>query len=75
MLDIGLLHHLQKLARISRQRFDITPLPLGIDGVEREAGFARTGQPGDDDQLVAWKVDIDALEIMLARTAHLNMGE
>ena len=75
MFDIGLLHHFQKLARISRQRFDITPLPLSIDGVEREAGFARTGQPGDDDQLIAWKVDIDALEIMLARTAHLNMGE
>ncbi len=34
MVDIGLLHHVQKLARIGRQAFDIAPLPLGIDRVE-----------------------------------------
>ena len=75
MLDIGLLHHLQKLARISGERFDITALPLGINGVEGEAGFAGTRQARDDDKLVARQVDIDAFEIMLARTAHLDVGE
>ena len=75
MLHIGLLHHLQKLARISGQALDITPLPLGINGVERQAGLARAGQAGDDDQLVARQIDVDALEIMLARAADGNMGK
>ena len=75
MLDIWLLHHLQKLARIGAQRFDIATLPLCVDGVKREAGFAGTGQASDNNELVARQVDIDALEIMLARTAHLDVGE
>ena len=40
MLDIGLLHHLEELARIGTQALDIAPLPLGIDGVEGQAGLA-----------------------------------
>src|SRR3546814_18799162 len=40
MLDVGLLHHLEELARIGRQALDIAPLPLGIDGVEGEARFS-----------------------------------
>src|SRR3546814_6303289 len=36
MLDIGLLHHLQKLARISGEGFNIAPLPLRIDGRSEE---------------------------------------
>src|SRR3546814_5158144 len=57
MLDIGLLHHLQKLARISGEGFNIAPLPLRIDGVEGKRTFPRTGKAGDDDQLVAGQVD------------------
>src|SRR3546814_20971380 len=64
-----------KLARVSRQALDIAPLALGIDGVEREARFAAARQAGDDDQRVARQVDVDALEVMLARTANRNMGE
>eukprot|EP01041_Mallomonas_annulata_P015792 gene15792-33318_t len=74
MLDIGFLHHLQKLARIGGQRFHIAALPLGIDGVEGQRRLARPRQAGNDDQLVPGQVDIDALEVMLARTAHLDMG-
>jgi len=75
MLDIRLLHHLQKLARISGERFDVAALPLGINGIESEAGLAGAGQARNDDELVARQVDIDALEIMVARTAHLDVGE
>src|SRR3546814_19127161 len=75
MLDIGLLHHLQKLARISGEGFNIAPLPLRIDGVEGKRTFPRTGKAGDDDQLVAGKVDIDALQIVLARAAHGDMSQ
>ena len=37
MIHIGLLHHLKKLPRIGGQALDIAPLPLGIDGIERQA--------------------------------------
>src|SRR3546814_17626407 len=57
MLDIGLLHHLQKLARISGEGFNIAPLPLRIDGVEGKRTFPRTGKAGDDDKLVAGQVE------------------
>src|SRR3546814_21090201 len=75
MLDIGLLHHLQKLARISVEGFNIASLPLRIDGVEGKRTFPRTGKAGDDDQLVAGQVDIDALQIVLARAAHGDMSQ
>ena len=44
LVDVRLLHHLQELARIGRQRFDVAPLALGVDGVEGERRFARAGQ-------------------------------
>ncbi len=75
VIDIGLLHQLQKLARIGGQALDIAALPFGIDGVEGERAFARSGQAGDDDQPVARQVEIDALEVVLARAAHLDMGQ
>jgi hypothetical protein len=37
MFNVRFLHHLQKLPGIGRQRFDIAPLSLGIDGVKGEA--------------------------------------
>ena len=41
VIDVRLFHHIQKLARISRERFHIAPLPFGIDGVKRQRGFSR----------------------------------
>ena len=35
-IDIRLLHQLQELPRIGRKRLHITPLPLGIQGIESE---------------------------------------
>jgi len=64
-IDIRALHLVQKLPGVGRQRFDITPLPLGIQGVESERGFAGAGQPGDDCQGVARDFQADVLEIVL----------
>ena len=75
MVDVGLLHQLEELACIGRQRFDVAALPLGIDGVEGEARFARPRQAGDDRQRVAGDVDVDVLEIVLARAADGNFGQ
>ncbi len=36
MVDVRLLQHVEELAGIGRQRLDIAPLALGIDGVEGE---------------------------------------
>ena len=75
MLDIGLLHHLEKLPRVGAEALDIAPLPLGIDGIEREARLAAAGQAGDHDQLFARQFDIHALEIMLAGAFYFDVGQ
>ena len=48
------------------------PLALGIDGVERERGFSRAGQSGEDHELVARNLDVDVLEIVFACAAYRN---
>ena len=50
-------------------------LAFGIDGVERERGFARAGEAGDDRQALARDVHVDGLEIMFARSADGNMSQ
>ena len=75
MVDVGLLHHLEELAGIGRQRLDVAPLPLGIDGVEGERGLARARQAGDHRQRLARNIDVDILEIVLARAADGNVGK
>uniref|UniRef100_A0A0N4Z8C9 LigA n=1 Tax=Parastrongyloides trichosuri TaxID=131310 RepID=A0A0N4Z8C9_PARTI len=71
-VHVRLAHQLQELARIGRQALDIATLALGIDGVERQRGFARPRQAGHDHQLLARNVEIDALEVMLAGAANAN---
>ncbi len=69
MVDVGLLHHVEELAGIGRQRLDIAPLALGIDGVEGEDRLAGAGQPGDHHQLLARQIERDILEVVLPRAA------
>ena len=65
-VDVGLLHHLQELARVGRERLDVPPLPLGVDRVEGERGLPGPGEPGDGDQRVPRQADGDVLQIVLA---------
>ena len=69
LVDVRLLHHLQKLPRVSRQALDIAALALGIDGVEGERGLAGAGQAGEHHEAVARNVEIDIFEVVLARAA------
>ncbi len=69
LVDVGLLHLPQELAGIGRQRLDVAALPFGIDRVERQAGLARSGQPGDDDEPVARHLDVDRFEVVLTSAA------
>ena len=68
-VDVRLLHLLEELARVGRQRLDVAALALGVDGVEGERGLARAAQPGDDDELVPRDLDVDGLEVVLPRPA------
>ncbi len=66
-VDIRLAHLFEELPGIGGQRFDVPPLPFGVDGVEGERGLARPAQAGDDDELVARDLDVDVLKIVLPR--------
>ena len=67
VLDLRLLHLLQKLAGIGTERFDILPLALGIDGIERQRTLARTAHAGHHDEPVPRDIDVDILQIMFTR--------
>ena len=46
LVDVGFFHLAQELARIGRQRGDIAALAFGVEGVEGQGAFARTGDAG-----------------------------
>ncbi len=66
-VHVGLVHLPEELPRVRRQRLDVAPLPLGVDGVEGKARLARAGQPGDDHQGVAGQPQVEVLEVVLPR--------
>ena len=66
-IDLRLLHLLQELARIRGQRLHVAPLAFGIDGVEGQRGLPRPGDAGDYDQAVARDLEVEILEVVLAR--------
>ena len=69
-VHVGLVHLTEELPGIRRQRLHVAPLALGEDRVERQAGLAGTGQPGEHDQGVAREVKRDILEVVLACAAN-----
>jgi hypothetical protein len=71
-IDIRLLHLLEELAGIRRQRLDIAPLAFGVNRVEGERRLARARKAGHDDQSVARDVDVDVTEVVDPGAAHRN---
>ncbi len=69
-VHVGLVHLAEELAGIRRQRLHVPALALGEDGVERQAGLAGAGQPGEHDHRVPGQVERHVLEVVLARPAH-----
>ncbi len=65
-VHVGLLHHLEELARVGRERLDVAPLPLRVDRVEGKRGLARAGEARDADQRIPRQADIDVLQVVLA---------
>ena len=73
-IHIGFVELPQKLPRIGREAFHIAALTLGVQGVKRQAGLARAGQPRHHHQLVARDVQINVLEVVRTRTADADVG-
>jgi hypothetical protein len=72
-VDVGLLHELEELARVGRQRLDVAALPLGVERVEGERGLARARQPGDHHQFFARQLKVDVLEVVRACAADADL--
>jgi hypothetical protein len=68
-IDVGLLHALEKLARVGRQRFDVASLAFRINRVEDKRRLAGPGHSRDDGEEVVRDVDGDVLEIVDPRSA------
>ena len=71
-IDIRLFHLIEELPRVSRETFDVTPLPFGIKRIEGERRFPRAAQPRNDHQFLTWDIQVEVLQIVLARTTDLD---
>ena len=67
-----LVHAVEELPHVGAERFDVTTLAFGVNGFEGQARFAAATRAGNDGQFPQGKIDIDALEIVLARSADLD---
>src|SRR5215471_5171367 len=71
-LHLWLVHAIEELSRVRREGLDVAPLTLGIERVEHERRLPRSRDSGDDDQLIEREVEIEILEIVLARATHAD---
>ena len=69
-IDFGSRRRLHELTRIGIERFEIATLSLVEQDVERERGFAGARNSGDHREAVARDLDVDVLQVVLARPAH-----
>ena len=60
-----LRHAVEKLLGVGRQRLDVAPLPLGVEGVEGQGALAGARGSGDHDERAMRQVDADALQVVL----------
>ena len=71
-LDVRLLHLVEELPRVRRQRLHVFALAFGEDGVERQRALARARHAGDHHQLVARDLDREVLQVVLAGAANAD---
>ena len=75
LLDVGLLHAVEELARVGGERLDVAALSLGVERVEGEGRLAAPREPGDDGQGVAGDRDVDSLQVVDLGVLDDNAGE
>ena len=69
-VDVRFVHLTQELPGVGRQRLDIAPLALSVDGVEGQRGLPGSGDAGEDDQPVSGQVEVEVAQVVLARATH-----
>ena len=69
-VDVRLLHLLEKLPGVGRQRLDVPALSLGVDRVEGERRLSGARQSRDDDEPIARNVDVDVAQVVNAGPSH-----
>lgn len=73
-VDLGPVEHLEKLAGVGTKGLDITPLSLGVKGLENQRRFPAAAESGNDGQLPERDIEIETLEVILSDPAELNTG-
>ena len=61
-------------ARVGRQGLQVAAGPLRIEGAQGQGGLARPGHSRDGDESVQGDVDVEVLEVVDARSAHVDAG-
>ncbi len=74
-VDVGALDLVEKLAGVGGESFDVAALAFGVDGVEGERRFTGAREAGDHGEGVARDLDVDVLQIVLARAANRDVGD
>ncbi len=74
-IDVGALHLIEKLPGVGGKRFHIAALAFGINRIEGERGFPGAAQTRNDRQSIPRNLDVNILQVVLARAAHRNPGD
>ena len=70
VFDLGLLHPVEELARVSGKTLDIAPLPLGIQRIESQRRFSGAAEPGDHGECIPRNPHVNRFEIVLLRAFY-----
>jgi hypothetical protein len=70
LVDIGLLHTLQKLASVRGERLNVAALPFRVNGVKSQRRLSGTADTGDHGDSVVRNLHADVLEIVNASAAN-----
>ena len=74
LVERGLLHLSNKLARITAETFNVASLSFGIDRIHRQRGFSTATHAAANRHGIARYFDVDSLEIVLPRSADENFS-
>ena len=69
---VGLIHAVEKLARVGGKTLDVAALTLGVQNVKRQGRFARAADAGHHRQGIEGNLDIEIFEIVLLGAADVD---
>jgi len=71
-VHLRLVHAVEKLPGVGREGLDIAALPLGVQRVEHQRGFARAGHTGDHGEAIQRQIERQVAQIVLACAANAD---